>query len=38
MKMKRHLISSDDLTFSVFSNGAIIGARDICDTDYNTDI
>ena len=33
----RHLISSDDLTFRVFSNGAIIGTCDICDTDYNTD-
>ena len=33
----RHLISSDDLTFRVFSNGAIMGTCDICDTDYNTD-
>ena len=33
----RHLISSDDLRFRVFSNGAIIGTCDICDTDYNTE-
>ena len=33
----RHLISSDDLTFRVFSNEAIIGTCDICNTDYNTD-
>ena len=33
----RHLTSSDDLTFRVFSNGAIIGTCDICNTDYNTD-
>ena len=26
------------MTFRVFSNGAIMGTFDICDTDYNTDI
>ena len=26
-----------DISFRVFSNGAIIGTCDICDTDYNTD-
>ena len=33
----RHLISSDEMRFRVFSNGAIIGTCDICDTDYNTE-
>ena len=31
------LISTDDLTFRVFSNGTIMGTCDICNTDYNTD-
>ena len=28
---------SDEKTFRVFSNGAITGTCDICNTDYNTD-
>ena len=32
-----NVTSPYDRSFRVFSNGAIIGTCDICDTDYNTD-